>query len=41
MRWGMSKALHFLQITAKGHNHISYDKNFVPKYLNNALTELA
>ena len=39
----MSKALRFLQITAKHQDcplfyRISNDKNFIPKYLDNALT---
>ena len=39
----MSKALRFLQITAKYQDftffyRISNDKNFIPKYLDNALT---
>ena len=38
----MSKALRFLQITAKHQDfllfyYISNDKNFIPKYLDNAL----
>ena len=45
----MSKALRFLQITAKHQdfpfltviNGISNDKNFIPKYLDNALTDFA
>ena len=40
----MSKALRFLQITAKHQDfplfyRISNDKNFIPKYLDNALTD--
>ena len=39
----MSKALHFLQITAKHQDFpfycISNDRNFIPKYLRNALTD--
>ena len=39
----MSKALRFLQITAKHQDfpfyRISNDKNFIPKYLRNALTD--
>ena len=40
----MSKALRFLQITAKNIKiflfyRISNDKNFIPKYLRNALTD--
>ena len=39
----MSKALRFLQITAKHQEfplfyRISNDKNFIPKYLDNAIT---
>ena len=45
----MSKALRFLQITAKHQdfpfltviNSISNDKNFIPKYLDNALMDFA
>ena len=43
MGWNcMSKELRFLQITAKHQdffNHISNDKNFIPKYPDNALTD--
>ena len=39
----MSKALRFLQITAKHQDfpfyRISNDKNFIPKYLRNPLTD--
>ena len=40
----MSKALRFLQLTAKHHNfpfffHIFDDKNFIPKYLDDALAD--
>ena len=42
----MSKALRFLQITAEYQDYpffyrISNDKNFIPKYLDNALTDFA
>ena len=40
----MSKAVRFIQITAKHQdfpffNRISNDKNFIPKYLDNVLTD--
>ena len=38
----MSKELRFLQITAKQQDffyHISNDKNFIPKYADNGLTD--
>ena len=37
----MSKALCFLQITAKPHDFTSNGKNFIPNYLDKALTDLA